>query len=148
MRSTNCPWPWVPPNHPKPPHFLYFALPFIALQRANLETSNLVHWLTTASPTLRSLSLVMCECSLSGRGQGHVSNFYIVDIENFATSNRRYTGDMGWWRSTVVECRSLTGKLSLSCARPADDGWPLTWANHPLQVSQLGQLSLSSFLGR
>ena len=24
-----------------------------------------------------SLSLVMCECSLSGRGQGHVSNFYI-----------------------------------------------------------------------
>ena len=28
-----------------------------------------------------SLSLVMCECSLSGRGQGHVSNFYIVDLE-------------------------------------------------------------------
>ena len=26
-----------------------------------------------------SLSLVMSECSLSGRGQGHVSNFYIVD---------------------------------------------------------------------
>jgi len=28
----------------------------------------------------------------------------------------------GWWRSTVVERRSLTGELSLSCARPAADG--------------------------
>jgi len=35
---------------------------------------------------MRSLSLVMSECSLSGRGQGHVSNFYIVDLENFATA--------------------------------------------------------------
>ena len=34
------------------------------------------------------------ECSLSGRGQGHVSNFYIVDLENFATGSRRYTGDI------------------------------------------------------
>ena len=31
---------------------------------------------------------------LSGRGQGHVSNFYIVDLENFATGSRRYTGDI------------------------------------------------------
>jgi len=30
---------------------------------------------------MRSLSLVMSECSLSGRGQGHVSNFYIVDLD-------------------------------------------------------------------
>jgi len=29
---------------------------------------------------------------------------------------------LGWWRSTVVERRSLTGELSLSCARPAADG--------------------------
>jgi len=28
----------------------------------------------------------------------------------------------GWWRSTVVERRSLTGELSLSCARPVADG--------------------------
>jgi len=47
-----------------------------------------------------SLSLVMSECSLSGRVQGHVSNFYIVDLENFATASRRYTGDMH--NSTVV----------------------------------------------
>jgi len=28
----------------------------------------------------------------------------------------------GWWRGTVIERRSLTGELSLSCARPAADG--------------------------
>jgi len=35
----------------------------------------------------------MSECSLSGRGQGHVSNFYIVDLENFATASRRFVYD-------------------------------------------------------
>ena len=45
----------------------------------------------------------MSECSLSGRGQGHVSNFYIVDLENFATASRRYTGDnFDIHNSTVV----------------------------------------------
>ena len=43
---------------------------------------------------MRSLNLVMSECSLSGHGQGHMSNFYIVDLENFATASRRYTGDI------------------------------------------------------
>ena len=42
----------------------------------------------------------MNECSLSGRDQGHVSNFYIVDLEKFATAGRRYTGDIN--TSTVV----------------------------------------------
>ena len=41
-----------------------------------------------------SLSLVMSECFLSGRGQGHESNYYIVDLQNFATASRRYTGDI------------------------------------------------------
>ena len=65
----------------------------------------------------------MSECSLSGRGQGHVSNFYIVDLENFATASRRYTGDIhnssvvglfmtpiGQWRrvdGVMVECKCL-----------------------------------------
>ena len=53
-----------------------------------LESSNFVH-----GSAKRSLSLVMSECSLSGRGQGHVSNFYIEAIENFATASRQYTGD-------------------------------------------------------
>jgi len=39
---------------------------------------------------MRSLRLVMSERSLSGRGQGHVSNFYIVDLENLATTSRGY----------------------------------------------------------
>jgi len=57
-----------------------------------LETSDFVH-----GSAMWSLSLVMSECSLSGRGQGHVSNFYIVDFENFATASRRYTGDIHKW---------------------------------------------------
>jgi len=40
-----------------------------------------------------SLSLVVSECSLSGRGPSHVSNFYIVDLENFATASLWYTGE-------------------------------------------------------
>ena len=44
---------------------------------------------------MQSLSLVISECFLSGRGQGHVSNFYVVDLENFAAAiNCRYTGDI------------------------------------------------------
>ena len=60
-----------------------------------LETSNVVH-----GSAMRSLSLVMSLFSLSGRGQGHVSNFYIVDLENFATASRQHTGDIH--NSTVV----------------------------------------------
>jgi len=36
----------------------------------------------------------MSECSLSGRGQGHVNDFYIADLENFARATSRYTGDI------------------------------------------------------
>ena len=49
-----------------------------------LETSNFVH-----GSAMQSLSLVMSEFFLSGRGQGHVSNIYIVDLENFATGSCR-----------------------------------------------------------
>ena len=64
-------------------------------QRLTLETSDFVH-----GSAMWSLSLVMSECSLSGLGQGHVSNFFIVDLENFATASRRYTGDIH--KSSVV----------------------------------------------
>jgi len=60
-----------------------------------LETSDFVR-----ESAMRSRSLVMSECSLNGRGQGHVSNFYIVELKNFATASRRYTGDIH--NSTVV----------------------------------------------
>jgi len=49
---------------------------------------------------MRSVSFVMSDCSLSGRGQGQVSNFYIVELENFASACLRYTGDIH--NSTVV----------------------------------------------
>ena len=48
----------------------------------------------------------------------------------------------GWFRGSAVERWSLTGELSLSCARPTADGWPLMWVNRQLKVSQF---SLSSF---
>jgi len=34
----------------------------------------------------------MIGCPISGRGQGHVSNFCILDLENFARASRRCTG--------------------------------------------------------
>ena len=48
----------------------------------------------------RRVGHMVSEFSLSGRGQGHGSNLYIVDLENFATASRRYTGDIH--NSTVV----------------------------------------------
>jgi len=60
-----------------------------------LKTSNFVH-----GSAMRSLSLVMSECYLSGRGQGHMSNFYTVDLQNLVTASRRFTGDIH--NSTVV----------------------------------------------
>ena len=69
---------------------------------------------------MRSLSLVMSERFLSGRGQGHVSNFYLVDLENFATASRRYAGDIH--NSTVVGLfmtptgqRNRLGRVMVEC---------------------------------
>jgi len=65
----------------------------------------------------------MSKCFPSGRGQSHVSNFYIMDLENFATASRRYAGDIhnspmvglfmtptGQWKRldrVMVECTCL-----------------------------------------
>ena len=62
---------------------------------------------------MQSLRLVMSECFVSGRGQGHVSNFHIVDLENFATASRQYTGDIH--NSTVVG-QDLSYKYFLHCS--------------------------------
>ena len=55
------------------------------------------------------------------------SNDQVVSIEVGETNNAvtQFVGhniDLCWLRGTVVERRSLTGELSLSCARPAADG--------------------------
>ena len=34
----------------------------------------------------------MTDCPLSGHGQGHVNNFYTVDLENFTTASRQCMG--------------------------------------------------------
>jgi len=49
---------------------------------------------------------------------------FVAPSVTFSTSGRHVSlsHSLGWWRSTVVERRSLTGELSLSCARPAADG--------------------------
>jgi len=52
-----------------------------------LETSNFGYGLA-----MWSISLVMTDCPLSGHGQGHVSNFYILDLENFATAGCQCIG--------------------------------------------------------
>ena len=39
-----------------------------------------------------SVSLVVSECSSSGRGRGHVSNFYIVDLEKVVGCIHNSTG--------------------------------------------------------
>jgi len=112
----------------------------------HLEISNLVHRLTIASSTLPmkslpgkghgqgqvigdfrfvnelamwSISLVMTGCPLSGCDQGHMSNFYIVDSENFATASRWRSAcglhvRRGWTPKFIimlVDCNPLTPLL-------------------------------------
>jgi len=61
----------------------------------------------------------MSECCLSGRGQGHVSNFYILDLENFATASRRYTGDI----HNSVRSRFVYDTYKTVEATPSRHGW-------------------------
>jgi len=59
----------------------------------------------------------------------NIENCDFIVIFFYFTNNLPW---FSWWRGTVVERRSLAGELSLSCARPAADGWPLMWLSHPL----------------
>ena len=69
---------------------------------------------------MQSLSLVVSECSLSGRDQGHVSNFYIVHLENFATASYRYTGNIhnssvvGLFMTPIGQRKQL-GRVMVEC---------------------------------
>jgi len=73
-----------------------------------------------------------------------IAGFLVLRRHQKPLSIKCYVGGVG----SVVERRSLADGLSLSCARPAANGRPLTWVSRPLQVNQLGLLSLSSFRGR
>jgi len=80
----------------------------------------------------------MSECSLSGRGQGHVSNFYIMDLENFATASRRYTSDIH--NSTVVGLFITYKTMKATRAR---QGWVHILITHrPTSTRQLHNFDL------
>jgi len=83
----------------------------------------------------------MSECSQSGRGQGHVSNFYIVDLEN-STVSRRYTGDIH--KSLVVGLFMTPETMKATRSRR---GWVHTFITHCLQLNlQLHTIDLSGFV--
>jgi len=87
-----------------------------------------------------SLSIVTTECSLSGRGQGHVINFYIVDLKNFATASCRYTGDI----YNSVRSRFVYDTYKTMEATRSRHGWVHMFITHcPLVTLQLH--SLTSF---
>jgi len=76
----------------------------------------------------------MSECSLSGRGEGHVSNFYIVDLENFATATRRYTGDI----HNSVRSRFVYDTYKTTEATRSRHGWEHMFIAHrPTVILQL-----------
>ena len=56
-----------------------------------------------------------------------------------------WTAYCGWLYSTVGRTSVVGWRTSLSYPRLAAEGWPFMWVNRPLQVSQLGQLSLYPF---
>ena len=70
-----------------------------------------------------SISLAMADCPLSGRGQGHVNNFNILDLEKISPEqvviNKLVDGQLvdytydgrprrAWMRNFVIRCKSLT----------------------------------------
>ena len=63
--------------------------------------------------------LTLTLCLWGFESQGRSMSRVTVGL---ASQFRCCTDFSSWWRSTVVERRSLAGELSLSCARPAADG--------------------------
>ena len=76
-----------------------------------------------------SLSFVMSACSLSGHGQGHASNFLIVDLENFAMASRQYTGD--------IHNTSVVGRIVYDTYRAMEATWLRHGWVHMLHIGPL-----------
>ena len=91
-----------------------------------------------------SLSLVMSECCLSERGQGHVSNLYIVDLKNFTTARRRYTGDI---HNSIVRGRFVYDTYRTMEATQSRHGWVHMFITHcPTVTLQLHNFDFCSGL--
>ena len=82
-------------------------------------------------------SLVMSECSLSGRGQGHVSNFYIVDLQNFAKSS------VDRWYTQLDRRRFVFDTYKTMKATRTPHGWVHMFTTHrPTLIPQLHDFDL------
>jgi len=94
-------------------------------QQLTVETSNFVHGSDIES---LSLSLVMSECSLSGRGQGHVSNFYILHlgIRKF----RHSKSSLYWWYTQLDRGRFAYDTYKTMKATQARHGWVHMFITH------------------
>ena len=88
-----------------------------------------------------SLSLVMSECSLSGHGQGHVSSFYIVGLENF----RHSKSSVYRWYPQLVRGRFVYDTYRTMEATRSRHGWVNMFITHcPTVTLQLHNFHLFS----
>ena len=81
MRSIewwHCRWPWVPPNHLKPPHLLHFALPFVAGEPRDFKFSTLAYHSTSHPAEEKS--------SLKGAWSGSRKQFLHCGLRKFRHS--------------------------------------------------------------
>jgi len=82
----------------------------------------------------------MSECYLSGRGQGHASNFYIVDLENLATASRRYTAR---WYTQLDRRRFVYDTYNTMKTTRTRHGWVHMFITHrPTLTVQLHNFDL------
>jgi len=99
-----------------------------------LETSNFVH-----ESAMRSLSLVMSECSLSGRGRDHVSNFCIVDFKKF----RHSKSSVYRWYTQLDRGRFVYDNYKKMKATRTRHGWVHMFITHrPTLTLQLHNFDL------
>jgi len=86
-----------------------------------------------------------CRCALSAAARLLVKYCWVTGLDILLL---QYALAYGWLRSTVgrtpVSGRQTDPVLHSACSRRVTT----MWVNPPLQASQLGQLSLSSFRGR
>ena len=80
---------------------------------------------------MRSLSLLVSECSPSGLGQGHASNFYIVDLENFATASSHV---YRWYPQLVLGRFVYVTNKTMEATR-SHHGWVHMFITHCLTVT-------------
>ena len=73
-------------------------------------------------PLKQQVDVAEFERELAGLRSTDDNGQFITPSVQLCSSAPGIIRDKVHWRGTVVERRSLTGELSLSCARPAADG--------------------------